>query len=420
MKNLLRNNLFKNFAHLFSGDIIVSILSIFSIGFITKTIGLEEYGLIILIQGVISLIDGFFNFQSWQGFIKFYSEKKDDKLEVRKLIKFSYIQDIVTAGIAFVILNIIANFIGDFYNFNKSQEFLLRVFSLGILFNIQGTPIGILRSFNRFDRLRDQKIFVGVFNFIFLGIGMILNKNMIYFIGVYLTSNILSGILINIFTIYELKKNNIRNILSTKIKFDKEFFKFNCLTNLNSSLDIPVQYLDNLLIGKFLTLEYVGIYKICKTVTLVLDKIGAPIYQILYPSFCEEVKKYKKNVYMKKLFKISLGLFGVITLIFLLLNVIGFDILEIIFDKNIKNYKNQINFYYIVKGFGIIFVGIHPLFLAKGLIKKETFIILFSNSLYLILLYPLLKTFDLYGVILAYLVQVSTIIMLKLFIILKE
>lgn len=420
MKDLLKNKLVRSFMQLFSGDILVSILSIISIGFITKGLGLEKYGIVILIQGVVGLIDGLFNFQSWQGFIKFFSIRKESKEEIEKLIKFSYIQDIVTAFIAFLVLQIFAQKIGIFYNFGEAEVGYLRVLALGVIFNIQGTPIGILRSYGCYNKLRDYKVISGIINFILIFCGMYFQKGIEFYIYVYLFNNFLMGSLINYFALRVLQKENLLKFINSKINYDKEFFKFNCLTNINSSLDIPVQYLDNLLIGKFLSVEFVGVFKIAKTITLVLDKIGAPIYQILYPKFCEEINN-NKIFEIKKLFLKSLGILsGISTILFLGLNLIGYDILQYILDKNILNYKNEINFYFLVKSFGIVFIAVHPLFLALGHIKKETIIVMIANLVYILLLYPLLRTFDLYGVIACYLIQISIIIFLKTYIVLKK
>ena len=63
LKNLLEDKLVRNFLNIFSGDAIGSVLSIISISFVTKGIGMEKYGFIVLIQGIASLVDGIFNFQ---------------------------------------------------------------------------------------------------------------------------------------------------------------------------------------------------------------------------------------------------------------------------------------------------------------------------------------------------------------------
>lgn len=413
VRNILQDKLLKNFLNIFSGDALASLFSIISVSFITKGIGVEKYGYIVLIQGVVALVDGIFNFQSWQGFIKFFPEVREDREKLKELIKFSYFLDIVTACIAFLILNFGSRFIGKIYNFSEEQLFLMVIFSLYILFNIQGTPIGILRSFNRFDLLRNQRVITAFYNFIMLGIGFFFKFNLNYFIFVFLTTNILNGILINIYTMVVLKNNRLLNFIKVKFRFNKEFFKFTCLTNINSSLDIPVQYFDNLLIGKMLSLEQLGIYKICKTIVIVLDKIGTPIYQTLYPYFCEMIKESRKKEIIKKFLGISAILGGICFCIIVSLNLFGFYLLERFFSQLVADYKFQINLYLVMRSIGTIFIAIHPLFLALGYIKIETKIIFIANIIYIIALFQLINYFNLTGVIVAYGIQVLLILIMK-------
>ena len=287
------------------------------------------------------------------------------------------------------------------------------IFSLYILFNIQGTPIGVLRSFNRFDLLRNQRIITSIYNFIMLGIGFFFNLNLNFFIFIFLTTNILNGILINIYTMLVLKNSNLLGFFKAKFRFDKEFFKFTCLTNINSSLDIPVQYFDNLLIGKMLSLEQLGIYKICKTIAIVLDKIGTPIYQTLYPYFCEMIRENKKREIVKKFLVVSSILSVICFCIIGSLNIFGFYLLERFFSELVGDYKFQINLYLLMRSLGTIFIAIHPLFLALGYIKVETKIIFIANIIYMIALFKLINYFNLTGVIVAYGVQVSLILIMK-------
>lgn len=420
LRYLFTDKLIVNFLHIFGGDAFASLLSIFSISFITKGIGMEKYGFIVLIQGIVSLIDGIFNFQSWQGVIKFFPQVKDDMTKLKSLIKFSYILDFFTALLAFIIIFLFSNWIGDFYNFDREGRYLLLIFSSYIVFNIQGTPIGILRSFDRFDYLRDQRVTVALFNFLLLGVGFFFNFGITYFVGAYLATNILNSLLLNYLAMRELKSRKISGVWQEKFIFDREFFKFTCLTNINSSLDIPVQYFDNLLVGKMLSLEQLGVYKICKTIAVVLDKVGTPLYQTLYPYFCEKVAEKKYDEVFKKGIKISRLLFVTCMGIIFGMNIIGFEILSKFFSQSLNSYKLEINLYLLMKSLATIFIVVHPLFLAMGYIKIETKIIFIANILYLLVLFIFIKSFALTGVIFAYGIQVFLIVFMKLYVIWRK
>ena len=66
-----------------------------------------------------------------------------------------------------------------------------------------------------------------------------------------------------------------------------------------------------------------------------------------------------------------------------------------------------------MRSLGTIFIAIHPLFLALGYIKVETKIIFIANIIYIIALFQLINYFILTGVIVAYGVQVSLILIMK-------
>lgn len=420
LKRLFQDRLILNFLHILSGDAFASLLSIFSISFITKGIGLEKYGFIVLVQGVVSLIDGLFNFQSWQGVIKFFPEVRDDENRLKSLIKFSYTLDMVTALITFLIILTSSSIIGRFYNFSREEINLLLVFAIYVIFNIQGTAIGILRSYNRFDYLRNQRVIVAIINFALLAGGYILKLEIPYFILVYLFTNLANSLLLNYFAMKELRRRKIFGIMKTKLHFNREFFKFTCLTNINSSLDIPVQYFDNLLVGKMLSLEQLGVYKICKTIAIALDKIGAPLYQTLYPYFCEKIVEKNYGDIFKRCLKIS-AILGVFCIFILSgMNIIGFSLLEKFFSQGLKNYSLEINIYLFMKSLATVTIIVHPLFLAMGYIKSETKIIFIANMIYLFILFLLIKKLALIGVILAYGIQVLLIVFMKGFVIFEK
>lgn len=83
--------------------------------------------------------------------------------------------------------------------------------------------MGVLRSFNRFDLLRNQRIITSIYNFIMLGIGFFFKLNLNYFIFIFLTTNILNGVLINIYTMLVLKNSNLLDFSRLNLDLIKSF-----------------------------------------------------------------------------------------------------------------------------------------------------------------------------------------------------
>ena len=148
--------------------------------------------------------------------------------------------------------------------------------------------------------------------------------------------------------------------------------------------------------------------------------MGTPIYQTLYPYFCETIARKDVKEVFRKFLKVSALLLGMCTLMVIGLNVVGFYLFSQFFSKLILNYKFEVNLYIVMKSLGTVFIAVHPLFLSLGYIKVETKIIFIANLIYMGILFPLIKNYGLSGVIGAYGVQVVLIVGMKMWYILSR
>ncbi len=100
----------------------------------------------------MNLIDGIVNFQSWAGVIKYGSEaiveKREDKLAA--IFKSGFIIDIATAGLGSIIALLILPTVANFMHWDSNLVLLAALFSVEILFHLEGTSIGILRLYDKF------------------------------------------------------------------------------------------------------------------------------------------------------------------------------------------------------------------------------------------------------------------------------
>ena len=69
--------LFKNSGLLLAGEGVSSVLSLISVAITTRTLGAEAFGVLVLVQTYVYLIDRLVNFQPWRGLIKYGAEALD-------------------------------------------------------------------------------------------------------------------------------------------------------------------------------------------------------------------------------------------------------------------------------------------------------------------------------------------------------
>ncbi|MGO4932989.1 lipopolysaccharide biosynthesis protein, partial [Clostridium perfringens] len=231
--------------------------------------------------------------------------------------------------------------------------------------------------------------------------------------------NILNNIIIFIIGLKVLYDNNLINFLKSKFKFEMGYFKFNLYISLYTTIDIPVQQITTLIINKYLGFSEVSIYTVFQKIASIVLKIEAPLSQIIYPEmnlrFAKGNIKSAVNLY-KKLFKIIFCV-GLALIAFI---SITYKYWAVYFINDYKSYFISMIIYMIYIVYTAASRSIHDLFITLGYVKYNIYILIIVNTIYLLLLYSLIKIFSLNGVIFVLFLQAFMVIKIKKYIMRDE
>ena len=151
-------NLFKNSFWAFFGDASASVITFIISIILIKIIGNESYGILILAQSYMNIMDVIINIQSWRSTIQYGQKALVDgnDEELHSYVKLGCIMDISTAILCFIILEIFTIVITIlYYNNNYIGNLVNKIFSLRLYYNVQFfehfgiTPFGV--NFNGFS-----------------------------------------------------------------------------------------------------------------------------------------------------------------------------------------------------------------------------------------------------------------------------
>lgn len=421
VNKFLNNRLINNFIVLLTGEGIVSVIGMLSLAIIVKTIGLEANGMILSIIAYCQLMNNVFGFKSYQALIRYitiYLEKKENNM-VKKYIYQSYFLDIAAALLAAISGFIFLEIYASFMDWNNEIVYYCKIFLIAYFSQIQGTPVGVLRAFNKFNFITYNNVIISIIKLIGYLLGFILGLRFKYFIIVEIILIVLPNIILNIFAFNILKKNNLHKFYKEKFKVEKEFFMFNFYSNISSTIDIPVGTLTTIFINKYLGYTDISIYKIFEKIGGMIGKLGAPLNQIIYP----ELNKYIAKKDYKRAKKINDKLVRYISLLgcFIIIGVyITHKYWLGMFIEDYYKYISSLLFYLIFIVFVNATSSVHSLFMALNYIKYNIPILLIVNSIYLIIMYALINMFRLNGVILSLLLQGAAVIIIKLMIMRKN
>lgn len=423
--NLLKKNdfwvkLVKNVMVVLTGNMGSSIINFMVTLILIHTVGNTQYGIIIIAQQYMNLLDGIINFQSWSGVIKYGSEaiveKNNDRLSA--IFKTGIVIDVATAVLGTIVALIALPVASNIMKWNQQMSNLAFIFSLEIIFHIEGTSVGVLRLYDKFKYTSIQLISSALLKLVVIGAYVLVGGNNIAIIvWLYVITDIVKHLLLVFMAFYVLKHElGIRKVMRLPLKYaEKDFVKFTLWSNIGSTVDIPVKYFDIFIISLIST-EIVAVYKTFKQIIQILSMLTNPISMAIMPQFSEMVAQNRANEALAKVRRLrniicSVGIIPVIVTL-----IIGRPIFNWMLGPTYGDNILLFLLMLILNIYLMAHVGIHPLFNSMGYAKETFLITLTTNILYIIVAYLIVPILDIYGLIVANSIQGILCIIAKMII----
>ncbi len=414
-KDLTFRRLLQNVGWLFSGNVIAAILGLVETVIKARGLGVEKFGLLAVIIAYVSFIDQFASFRPWQALIKFGAESLKEELytDFMGQVKLTLVLDAIGAISGTIIAVLGAYLIAHWNGWSRETSTMVAVFSLTILSDFSGTPIGILRLLDRFKWQSMQNVITSVLALVGAGIVYLDGGGLWGFLIVMTFVNIFGDLLLLGMAYIALRKCQLTGHWRAPIRNWKPFVHFSFWTYVSSTLDLPVKQLDVIIVSAVVSLEAAGIYKIIKQVIQVLSMLADPLNEAVFPQFAVMIADFNKKGAVKYAIKIGTLLLTVTAIPALLLSITSFWWLGAIFGAGFSPGALPLSAFLFLKVFSIAVVAIHPLFTAMGYVKQTSIILLLSDLVYLILAWYLGHAFGLLGLAVAYGFQFGAVAGLK-------
>lgn len=418
LNNSFWKKLLKNVSIVLAGNGGSTIINFIVAVLMIRTLGNTQYGVFCIALQYMTVVDGVVNFQSWSGVIKYGSEAltyKNDK-RLAAIFKNGFMIDIITAVLGGIIAICVLPIICSILNWSEELNLLALLFSVEIIFHLEGTSVGILRLFDMFKYTATQAIVAALIKLALIG-GYIFcgGKSLLIITALYVATDVIKHLMLVFLALKVLhKKFGIRRVLSASLKdIDKQFLRYTLWNNVGYTVDVPVRYFDIFIIS-LISVEMVAIYKTFKQILQVLSMLIHPISQAILPQFSELIALKKGKEALGKVYKLRNAILLVGLAAALLALLIGRPIFGLILGQEYADHLMLFEFMLVTQMITMSFVSIHPLFAALGKAKQDFIITLATNLLYMGCAFGLVHWIGVYGLIIAIFVQGISSIALKL------
>jgi len=407
-KKILKDNLLKkiikNSGIILAGNTTASALNLISFAIMAKQLGPESLALLVLAQTYAMIFNDLFNIQTWESMIKFGSAKLKNS-SITNIIKTNFLLDLVSAIIAFTFALVLLKLAVNILGWDESYLNIFSLYSFSILFNITTFTIGIPRLFDKFLSVAKISVVMALLKLASVLYVMNFANSLIVYIYVYLGIDVLTNLSLIIYSMSLLSSKYGSHWWEKGFKIDKDQIRFIWWTNLRTIIRIPVRHFDMVVISSVISIQMVGIYKVYKEIAGILGRLSNPVNQAIFPEFVRLIGD-NQIIQSKDVAKKMISLLFLVSLILtILMLLLAKPAVSLFFGVEYMSHMPAL--YLLIIFYWTVFftTPINSLFIAAGFARYSFYLVLFSNSLFLLAVYSLGKSIGIYGIISALLIQ---------------
>ena len=387
-----------------TGNLASAALGIVSFAIVARSLGAEMLGYFALAQAYVLIINDLFNVQTWESLIKFGAQK-DNGHDLGRIVKTNILIEICSALLAFTIAFTMIDEIGRLLGWDRTLIDLARLYSFIIPVTLTTLTIGIPRLYDKFASIAKIQFVSAIVKLTLVVIVHYQGGEVQHFLLAYLAADVLTAVSLNVYSLVLVHKRGTVDWLRTRVRLTRNEIRFLWWTNLRTIVRIPVRQLDLLIMNQFLTMHVVGVYKTYKELVGVIGRLGDPLNQALYPEYAKLIGADKVEDSLTVTRKLNRILLSVSLAALLGYLLTSHFVISRIFGEEYLVYMPAFYLLVLLNCINLYLTPLNSLFIAAGFARFSFFIVLGNNILYLAASVIGCMFLGIYGLVLAFALQ---------------
>jgi len=279
---------FRNAGKLLLGRGVQGIFSLGYLAIAARTLGVESFGVLVLLHSLVLAVAQFTRFQTWQAVLKFGAEAVagHDRAYFIRLTVFAVRLDVASAAVAFAVLHFGIDGFAKLLGLEDDVIPLARVYgSLVIVMVLGSAPLGVLRLFDRHDLFAWQTTIEPAIRFFGVVALAFADAPLGGYIAVWYLATLIGELATWVMAISVLRTQDLMpdatQFCARRLYLPRGMWRFVIGTNINSTLNLGNTQLGILLSGWLLGPAGAGYFRVAKQFADILIK---PSSKLLVPA----------------------------------------------------------------------------------------------------------------------------------------
>ncbi|MDT8438831.1 MAG: oligosaccharide flippase family protein [Wenzhouxiangellaceae bacterium] len=285
----------RNAGILAGGKLVHGVLSFIALALAARTLGIDEFGLLALLHGLVMTLAQLANFNSWQTVVRYGADALErlDRAGLRRILMFAFGLDLLAAALAAVLILLFAVPVARLLGVPEELLPVARIYAFTALLLIGGnTGFGILRLLDRFDRLAIQNTSISLVRALGSLALFLTGGDLVGFLVVWAGAIALSRLLLYVFSAREIARRALgapwQGDWRVRLAPVAGIWRFAIGTHLIGTLRLTEARLGLLLVGALLGPAAAGLYRIAQQFA---DVVAQPIDKLLVPALLPELTR---------------------------------------------------------------------------------------------------------------------------------
>lgn len=401
-KDGLLGRVLANAGMLLGGRTLNAVISLGYMALAARSLGVANFGVLVLINTFAQFIGDVARFQSWQTVLQFGPAPLAEgrRADFQRVIRFGLVLDIVSA-VGGVVIGVVGVLLfGSMLGMPQDIAAPAALYAITIAFMVPATQIGLLRLFDRFGLLSVQAAISSLIRLIGGGVGFLIDAPVSFFLLVWGAGTLAGFIYVSVIAWQELRRRDLLSGFSWTGPLTAGMpgaWRFAVATNASASVEVAFTHVATLAVGALLGPTDAGLWRVARQIADAMAKPARLLIPAMYPELAKLRASGGEAVMQRLALRVGVIGGGFATLLLLVAVFAGEPLLALVMGKDFASASQTMVWQVGAAVIGVWALPLEPMLVSMGRPGAVLQVRLVVAAVFLATLAPIVNTYGLPG-----------------------